>query len=410
MIFFDTCALLDLNFEKFNNKFAISSITLQELENIKTSYNKDNEVKFKARSVVRYLKEHEDKFNIVLCGSKEENYILNNKKLQLNNDNLIVACACNYQNIVDELYFCTTDLLCEFIAKTVFNLKTIDVNSLYTDKEEYIGYKNVVLTEKQIANFYENVEFNHFNCLPNQYVIINDLQGNVIDVNKWTGNRYSVLINKNLKTTMFDKIKPKDNYQKMVIDSILTNTMTAISGKAGSGKSLLSLYTAMYLIESGKYDRLVILTNPIKTAMAADIGYYSGDMVEKLMQNSIGNILTTKFGDKFIVDTLLQNGKLKLVSMADVRGMEIKDNEILYITECQNTNSELLKLCLSRASQGCKIIIEGDYDAQVDSFNFQGGNNGMKRVIDLLKGNELFGFVKLKNIYRSKIANLVDKL
>ena len=196
----------------------------------------------------------------------------------------------------------------------------------------------------------------------------------------------------------------------MVIDSILTNTMTAISGKAGSGKSLLSLYTAMYLIESGKYDRLVILTNPIKTAMAADIGYYSGDMVEKLMQNSIGNILTTKFGDKFIVDTLLQNGKLKLVSMADVRGMEIKDNEILYITECQNTNSELLKLCLSRASQGCKIIIEGDYDTQVDSFNFQGGNNGMKKVIDLLKGNELFGFVKLKNIYRSKIANLVDKL
>ena len=96
--------------------------------------------------------------------------------------------------------------------------------------------------------------------------------------------------------------------------------------------------------------------------------------------------------------------------MADARGMEIRDDEILYITECQNTSVELLKLSLSRASQNAKIIIEGDICTQVDSIEFIGDKNGMKRAINVLKGSELFGFIELKNVYRSKIAELVDKM
>lgn len=106
----------------------------------------------------------------------------------------------------------------------------------------------------------------------------------------------------------------------------------------------------------------------------------------------------------------MQQDRIRLVSMADIRGMEVRDNEILYITECQNTSIDLLKLCLSRASSGCKIIIEGDYDSQVDSYLFDGASNGLKKIIDSLKGDELFGAVKLPNVWRSKIAALVDKI
>ena len=150
--------------------------------------------------------------------------------------------------------------------------------------------------------------------------------------------------------------------------------------------------------------------NPTKARGASDMGYYSGDATEKALQNSIGSILTTKFGDRFAVDLLLQQDRIRLVSMADVRGMEVRDNEILYITECQNTSVELLKLCLSRASSECKIVIEGDYNSQVDSYLFDGNSNGMKRAIDVLKGEEEFGYVCLPNVWRSRIASLVDKL
>ena len=107
---------------------------------------------------------------------------------------------------------------------------------------------------------------------------------------------------------------------------------------------------------------------------------------------------------------LIQQDRIRLVSMADVRGMEVRDNEILYISEAQNTSIELLKLCLSRASSECKIIIEGDYNSQVDSYLFDGSSNGMKRAIDVLTGKEEFGYIDLPNIWRSKIAALVDGL
>lgn len=79
------------------------------------------------------------------------------------------------------------------------------------------------------------------------------------------------------------------------------------------------------------------------------------------------------------------------------------------LTECQNTSVELLKLCLSRASSGSKIIIEGDFTSQVDSYLYDGNNNGMKRAIEVLKGEDIFGYVELQNIWRSKLAELVDK-
>ena len=51
--FYDTSSLLlkaDTLFEN-NEKFAISSITLEELEHIKTAANKDADIKYAARKI-----------------------------------------------------------------------------------------------------------------------------------------------------------------------------------------------------------------------------------------------------------------------------------------------------------------------------------------------------------------------
>jgi predicted ribonuclease YlaK len=61
-------------------------------------------------------------------------------------------------------------------------------------------------------------------------------------------------------------------------------------------------------------------------------------------------------------------------------------------------------------SSGAKIIIEGDYMAQVDSYMFEGHNNGLKRVIDVFRGHPEFGYVQLQNVWRSKIAELCELL
>jgi predicted ribonuclease YlaK len=324
-------------------------------------------------------------------------------------DNLIISGAYLWNKDIEPIQFITNDLNCRIIANKIFGLNSCSYqNDL---KEEYKGFKIFYLDENQIADFYTNSNINQFNCLINQYVVINDLDGNFVDLRKWTNSGYVKVFDKPIRSNTFkDKFRAKDIYQQMAIDTLFNNTMSVISGQAGSGKSLLSLVVAMNLIENKKYDRLVILFNPTKTKGSFDMGYYSGNAIDKAMQNFIGQVLCTKFGDRKIVDLMLEQDIIKLVSFADCRGMEVKDNEILYISEAQNTSVELLKLGLSRASQGAKIIIEGDYNSQVDNRVFEGINNGMKRAVDILKGEDLFGYVELQNIHRSKIADLVSKM
>ena len=410
-LFLDTNALLNLGENAFKERFIIAQKTLEEIENIKISSNKDSEIKYKARNIARLLDINESGYDIIAY-SPEIKKIIDDHFLSETPDNSILASA-YYYNLNEPVLVCSDDLNCKFISRNIFGLTTKGINeiNLVKNLDEYKGYKDVTLSDEEMSYFYCHLNENTFGCLINEYLIIRKSDGEVVDTLRWNGTDFKKVCNKTVKSTMFgDKIKPKDIYQSCVIDSIYNNTMTAISGKAGSGKSLLSLVTIMNLIETGKYDRVVIMYNPTKARGASDMGFYSGNAIEKGMQNSIGSILTTKFGDRFAVDMLIQQDRIRLVSMADVRGMEVRDNEILYISEAQNTSIELLKLCLSRASSECKIIIEGDYNSQVDSYLFDGSSNGMKRAIEVLKGKEEFGYIDLPNIWRSKIASLVDKL
>ncbi len=406
MKFIDTNGLLVLQNRLLDEQFVISSKSLEELEHIKVSANKDQDIKYKARQVVRLLEENEGKYQVVIPDN-ETFEIIKDFQLEINPDNIIMACAYQYSQNNDIIFY-TNDICCKLIARNRFGLRVGEIKNKTCN---YKGYTEKTMLDEEMNYFYSHLKENIYELLDNEYLVIKNNKGEIVDTYRWNGESHISLYKKNIKSLSFgDKIKPKDIYQSMVIDSIMNNTITTISGKAGSGKSLLSLVCAMNLIESGKYDSLVVMFNPTKAKGSIDLGFYSGNFIEKAMQNSIGNILSTKFGDRYQVDLLIQQEKIKLVSVADCRGMEIKDNEILYMTECQNTSIELLKLCLSRASAESKIIIEGDFNMQVDSYLFDGDKNGMRRVVDVLKGSDVFGYVELKNVWRSKIAELVDKM
>ena len=408
--FYDTNAVLELQNKIFDQHFYISSVTLEELEKIKTSSRHDETVKYKARKILHLLDEYTDKYDVVMYQNVIGD-IINEKLIEITPDSKIVACCSFIQNLIpcdQQLVFCTNDIACKMIASKIFGLhvETVGENKL----DEYKGFIEKSLSEKEMAYFYEHISENIFGLLINQYLILKDEKDEIVDAYRWNGTQHEPLFKRNIQSLYFDKLKSKDIYQSCAIDSLMNCTITAITGKAGSGKSLLALMSAMYLIEKGKYDRIVVMFNPTKTRGASDMGFYGGDFIDKAMQNSIGQILTTKFGDRYAVDLLLSQNKLKLVSMADCRGMEISDSEILWITESQNTSIDLIKLCLSRVSSGAKVFIEGDYLSQVDSNAFDGNNNGLKRMIDVFKGHEEFGYVQLQNVWRSKIAELCELL
>lgn len=407
--FYDTCSLLAEidNDNLFAERFYVSSITLHELENIKSSKTKTEDVRYKARKLSHLLDEHYKDYDVVVYNFEISDYIENVLGLDATiPDNQIVGTA-RFIFDNEDIVFVTNDICLKNIARSVgLDICSVEGNNI----DEYKGFMEKSLSEKDMAYFYEHQNENMFGLLTNQYLILKDNKDEVVDTYRWNGTQHEPLFKRNIQSLYFDKLKSKDIYQSCAIDSLMNCTITAITGKAGSGKSLLALMSAMYLIEKGKYDRIVVMFNPTKTRGASDMGFYGGDFIDKAMQNSIGQILTTKFGDRYAVDLLLSQNKLKLVSMADCRGMEISDSEILWITESQNTSIDLIKLCLSRVSSGAKVFIEGDYLSQVDSNAFDGNNNGLKRMIDVFKGHEEFGYIQLQNVWRSRIAELCELL
>jgi predicted ribonuclease YlaK len=127
--FYDTCSLLLKANHLFddNDKVVISSITLQELEDIKTSAHKDAEVKYSARQLLRTLEANKGKYEIHIF----KNAMLQpfeEKDLAINNDIKILATAFNYDYYIhpDETVFVTNDLALKTIANMFFGEDSIE--------------------------------------------------------------------------------------------------------------------------------------------------------------------------------------------------------------------------------------------------------------------------------------------
>lgn len=128
--FYDTCSLLlkaDDLFEE-NVKVVISSITFQELEDIKTSGNKDQEAKYTARKLLRDLKTHKGEYDIHIYKEKMLKPIIKKGFDHVNNDLRILACAFDYDYHVhpDETVFVTNDLSLQAIANCFFGEDSIE--------------------------------------------------------------------------------------------------------------------------------------------------------------------------------------------------------------------------------------------------------------------------------------------
>lgn len=415
IIFYDTCSLLYEQKDAFkqNEKFYISSITLNELEGIKTSSHKDEDIKYNARTLLHLLEENENKYEVILytLGTDAQVELHN---LPITNDSKIIVEAFNlYQKIgkPNNFVFKTKDLACKTIARAI----GLPVEHIQTKEEEYTGYKEVVLFDDELAEFYQNIlnqNINVFDLLINQYLIIKDSHNKeIIDSYKWTAEGYVKILHRKVESKLFGKLTPKDTYQQIAIDSLLSNQISMIRGQAGTGKSFLAFNVMFSLLERGEIDKIIIFCNTVATKGSAKLGFYPGSRDEKLLDSQIGNLLSSKLGDKLIVEKMIAEGTLVLLPMSDIRGYDTTGmNAAIYISEAQNLDIELMRLALQRIGEDGICILDGDSNAQVDMSQYAGNNNGMKRVSEVFRGSDIYGEVTLSKIHRSKIAELAQQL
>lgn len=422
--FYDTCSLLLKANTLFDNdeKFAISSITLEELENIKTSSTRDADIKYAARKLLHSLDEHRGDYDIHIFTQTMLNPIME-KDLPITNDMKILATAIDYNTNVhpDETIFVTNDLALKAIANLFFDDKMLESVDEEQD-DEYKGFTEVRFEDDETMEFFyshyktgANPQING-NILDNEYVIIRDKNTDeVLDRLVWQGRGkdkgYRNISYEVFDSKHFGKIKPLDVYQQLAADSFTHNKITLIKGRAGTGKTLLALGFLFSQLERQRIDKIIIFCNTVAAKNSARLGFLPGTRDEKLLDSQIGNLLISKIGGRTEVERLVDEEKLVLLPMSDIRGYDTTGMRAgIYISEAQNLDIPLMKLALQRIGEDSICIIDGDARTQVDDIAFAGANNGMKRASRVFRGHDIYGEVELQVIHRSKIAEIAEAM
>ena len=407
--FYDTSSLLlkvDTLFEE-KELFAISSITLNELENIKTSNSKSEDVKYAARKLLHTLDENSGDYDIEIF---KEHMLkpINEADLSVTADAKILACAKAYADRhTEEVCFVTNDLALKTLAKLFF----AHIEKVEEDEDDYCGFKEVILNTDEMSNFYSNFNQNHFNLLTNEYLIVKASNGEIVDRLCWTGDSYRHLNYQSFRSKWFGDVRPMkgDVYQAMAADSLANNKITMLKGPAGSGKTYMAMAYLLHKLDRGELDKIIVFCNTVATKNSAKLVFYPGTRDEKLLDSQFGNLLSSKLGDKIEVEKMISEGRLVLLPMSDIRGYDTSGMCAgIYISEAQNLDISLMKLALQRIGEDGICIIDGDCKTQVDDINFAGSNNGMKRVSKVFKDHDIYGEIELRKIHRSRIAQIAE--
>lgn len=408
----DTCTILDLQKDAFQSKFLLSSITLSELESIKTSGTKDEETKRSARQILHMLQENEDKYKIIVYNSQVDEELIKKFGLIQNNDSRIIAAAYRKYQENNDIVFVTSDMACKAVANSI----GLPTQFALTDckDDNYFGYKEIQMNDNELANFYSQILVNGenpFELKINEYLLIADSNNKIVDKYKWVDNNYIKVPFYKAESHMFGKVAPKnqDVYQQIALDSLKNNQITMLRGPAGSGKSYLALGYLMSQLEHGNIDKIIIFVNNVAVKGAAKLGFYPGSKDDKLLDSQIGNFLISKFGSITEVEKMIDSGTLILVPVADCRGMDITGMKAgCYVTEAQNLSRDMIKLILQRIGEDSIAIFEGDDKTQVDMTIYSGSNNGLRAMSRAFRGQDIYGEVTLKTIHRSKIAQIAE--
>ncbi|WP_346304335.1 PhoH family protein [Bacteroides sp.] len=407
-LFLDTNALLNLGENAFKEKFIIAQKTLEEIENIKVSNSKDGEIKYKARQISRLLDKNDGEYEVVLYSPKIKD-IIDSYFLSETPDNIILASAYYYNLNVSKVLVCSDDLNCKFISRNIFELPTKGVSdiNLVKNLDEYLGYKELTLSDEEMSYFYCHTNENIYDCILNEYLIIKKSDGEVVDYRKWDGNEYKAVSYKQINSAFMGKVKPLNPQQVLAFDMLQNKeqTIKVISGKFGTGKDMIMIANALKLIEEGKFDKLIYIRNAVDVKDSSAIGFLPGSKDEKLRPYAMP--LADHLGGETGLDMQIMAGNIEIEHLGYIRGRDLK-NAIVYCSEAENLTKEHVQLLIGRIGNGSSLWLNGDFK-QTDNALYR-MNNGLLSAVQKLAGHKNFGYVQLSKTERSETAAMADLL
>jgi len=314
----------------------------------------------------------------------------------------------------------SNDINLRLIANA-FDIEAIDHKGNGVNGDElYEGFIDINVKSELIDKFYNDNELDpelldgDFEKLyPNQMFQLSTID----DSKKSALGRFD---GKKLVPLIFDKkspmgINPLNREQKFALELLLNDDIkiVTISGKAGTGKTLLALAAGMQKVINDKYYNRVLIARPV-IPMGKDIGFLPGSVEEKLepwMQPILDNlnlIIHSNKGSYLSIDQLIENDFIQIEALTYIRGRSIP-NQYIIIDEAQNLSKHEVKTILTRAGKDSKIILAGD-PFQIDNPYLNKINNGLSQVANHFLEEQIAGHIMLKKGERSEIAKIASDL
>ena len=211
-------------------------------------------------------------------------------------------------------------------------------------------------------------------------------------------------------------IKPRNAEQTFSLNMLIDPEvrLIALTGKAGTGKTLLALAAA---IEQHRQYEQILLARPIVALSNRDIGYLPGDANEKInpyMQPLFDNLAVIKHtfnprsNEYQLIEEMVKDEKLNITPLAYIRGRSLS-NSFFIIDEAQNLTPHEIKTIITRAGEGTKMVFTGDL-WQIDSPYLDMKSNGLAYMVDRMRNQELFAHINLVKGERSYLAELASDL
>ncbi|MFC0189037.1 PhoH family protein [Fictibacillus aquaticus] len=347
--------------------------------------------------------------------------------IEASNDNRIIAVASNLaaeektKPAGKKVILVSKDVLVRVKADAL----GIDAEDFLSDRvvdrddQTYSGYKEVYVASDVLSRYYEqqelsSAELSGHTFYPHQFVILKDLYRSSASALAKVDETA-----KKIKPLVFDNeqiwgIRARNAQQKMAFELLMRRDIPLVTmiGKAGTGKTLLTLAAGLMQTEDLKSYIKLFIARPI-VPVGKDIGYLPGEKEEKLkpwMQPIYDNLEylfnTKKPGE---LDKILAGiGSIHVEALTYIRGRSLPD-QFIIIDEAQNLTKHEIKTILTRVGEGSKIVLLGDPN-QIDHPYLDEFTNGLTYVVEKFKDQVISGHVKLEKGERSSLALLAADL
>lgn len=293
----------------------------------------------------------------------------------------------------------------------------------YREIEGDLHYENTYVQIKELQLDEFNTEFS-VDLRENEYCIIHRMTGKD-DI--WVNQQGRVSRISQSMQPFKDAgimITPMDSVQMAALHAAFDTSipLTVIDGRLGSGKTILSLMAALSRTCGQRryqdFQQILVTKPPISVNKALYTGFKPGSSEEKMsghlggIKSNLKFLLNNKYDSKKSPDELTTADKVwneffGVVEIDEIQGTSLH-NTCLIVDEYQLLNTDDLKLVLSRISQGSKVILVGDAWGQ--TYGVNRANEGFKTLYKYLGGAPEFSYIKLDKIYRSALAEFVERI